>query len=101
MSHTVSDKTLLRTTSFRAISQGFVDSSDGQIYYWTAGQGEPLLLIHQSSSSAEEYPGLVLFIKDHFRLIAFDWPGHGSSTDPTEEPEWRILPIAPSQYWII
>ncbi|MFK7957643.1 MAG: alpha/beta fold hydrolase [Lysobacterales bacterium] len=76
---------LLQTTANPAIHQGYVDTPDGQLHYWEAGQGEALLLVHQSSSSVEEYAGLVPFLADRYRLITWDWPGHGSSDDPDHE----------------
>jgi len=76
---------VLRTTSDKRIRQGYVDAPEGQIHYWEAGQGEPLLLIHQASSSSEEFAGMVDALAPNYRLIAFDWPGHGGSDDPPYE----------------
>lgn len=76
---------VLRTTANPAIRQGYVNTPEGQIHYWEAGTGPALLLIHQAASSAEEYAGLASDLADDFRLIAFDWPGHGMSDDPARE----------------
>ena len=76
-------KTLLKVTSNRNLKKAYVDSKDGQIHYWTAGSGPTLLLIHQSSSSTEEYAAMVPYLSKHFHLVAFDWPGHGNSDDPS------------------
>lgn len=81
----MTDNILLRTTANPAIKQGYIDTPQGQIHYWTAGKGEPFLLIHQSSSSVEEYAGMVPFLADTYKLISFDWPGHGNSDDPDQE----------------
>lgn len=69
-----------------AVRQAFLETSAGQIHYWTAGAGAPLLMIHQSGNSSEEYAGLVPYLADRYRLIALDLPGHGRSADPDEEP---------------
>ena len=76
---------LLKTTADKRIKQGYVDAPEGQIHYWEAGQGEPLLMIHQASSSSEEFAGMVDILSTHYRLITFDWPGHGLSDDPAYE----------------
>jgi len=78
-------KTLYRTTANQSIKKGFVETKHGQIYYWTAGQGEPILLIHQSSSSSEEYAGMVPYLADKYQVISYDWSGHGNSDDPNQE----------------
>jgi len=80
------DKVLYRTTSLKKIKRGYLDSPLGQIHYWVAGQGMPLLCIHQSSSSSEEYAGLVPYLSESYQLISYDWSGHGNSDDPVSEP---------------
>ncbi len=84
-SNAAAEEALMRTTSNPAIMQGYVNTPGGQIHYWQAGQGETLLLVHQSSSSGEEYAGLVPYLADRYRLITWDWPGHGHSDDPDHE----------------
>ena len=79
--HTV----VLLTTADPDIRQGYLDGAQGQIHYWEAGEGAPLLLIHQASGSCEEFAGLVPYMAETNRLICYDWPGHGMSDDPTRE----------------
>ncbi|MDJ0921327.1 MAG: alpha/beta hydrolase [Henriciella sp.] len=76
---------LLKTTSNPRIGQGYIDGAEGQIHFWDAGQGAPVLLIHQASSSSEEFAGMVNALADEYRLVSFDWPGHGMSDDPLRE----------------
>jgi len=85
ISNETSNKILLRTTSIKGIQKGYVSTPLGQIHYWTAGKGTPFLLIHQSSSSGEEYAGLVPYLAEHYQLISYDWSGHGHSDDPEHE----------------
>lgn len=73
------------TTSNKNIEKGYIKTSLGKIHYWTIGTGEALLLIHQSSSSGEEYARLVPYLADKYQLISYDWPGHGNSDDPDHE----------------
>lgn len=76
---------LLQMTANPDIKQGYVDTADGQVHYWDAGQGPVLFLVHQSSSSIEEFAGMVPYLAGEYRLVAFDWPGHGNSDDPVRE----------------
>jgi len=76
---------VLRTTAIPEIRQGYMDTDQGQVHYWEAGSGPALLLIHQAASSTEEFAGMVPHLVDHFRVISFDWPGHGMSDDPSRE----------------
>lgn len=85
LSETPAHEVVLLTTSIPDIRQGYIDGTVGQIHYWEAGEGEPLLLIHQASGSCEEYAGLVPYMAAENRLICYDWPGHGMSDDPPRE----------------
>lgn len=76
---------LLQTTANKSIKQDYVNTDAGQLHFWEAGEGPVLLLIHQSSSSGEEYAAMVPYMAEKYRLIAFDWPGHGGSDDPVTE----------------
>jgi len=67
------EEALLHTTANPQIKQGYVNTEDGQVHYWEAGNGPAILFIHQSSSSVEEYAGMVPFLADKYRLITFDW----------------------------
>lgn len=66
--------------------QNYLDTDAGQLHYWTAGSGENLVLVHQSGNSSAEFAGLVPYLKDHFRMIVIDLPGHGKSYDPDTQP---------------
>lgn len=76
---------VLQTTAQAVIRQNYMDGSFGQIHYWEAGTGTPLLFVHQAGSSCEEAAGLAPYISSDFRLICYDWPGHGMSDDPASE----------------
>ncbi len=68
------------------IDRRFLNTPDGQLYYWTAGTGPDVVFVHQSGNSSREYERLVPLLADRFRMIAVDLPGHGSSDNPTHEP---------------
>jgi len=80
------EKILFRTTANRQLKRGYVNMPDGQVHFGTAGEGPALLLIHQSSSSMEEYVALIPYLMDNYQLVVFDLPGHGLSSDPSSEP---------------
>lgn len=82
----MSDKILYRTTSNRLFKRDYLNTPDGQIHFGTAGSGPALLLIHQSSSSMEEYASLIPYLAKTYQLVFFDLPGHGMSSDPSREP---------------
>jgi len=69
------------------IKKHYADVSDGQIHYVEAGQGETVLLLHQAPLSSAEFLEVIPLLAKHFRVIAWDAPGHGMSYVPTQEYE--------------
>lgn len=67
------------------IRRGYALTPRGQIHYYEAGQGKPLLLLHRSPASGREFLGLLQLLAPHFRVIAADLPGFGQS-DPLPAP---------------
>lgn len=65
------------------MKRAYLDTPAGQIHYQTDGSGEPLLLIHKTSLSADEYAEVIpIFAKSH-RVIAMDTLGYGKSDKPS------------------
>jgi pimeloyl-ACP methyl ester carboxylesterase len=62
-----------------AIRRGFVDTPEGQIHYATVGQGKPVLLLHQTPRSWDEYRDALPIIGRKYRAIAMDTIGFGDS----------------------
>jgi pimeloyl-ACP methyl ester carboxylesterase len=54
-----------------------------QMYYEEAGEGSPLLLLHQFSGCAKSWHPHVEQLAQHYRLIIPDLRGHGRSTNPS------------------
>lgn len=70
-----------------AIKRGYVDVSIGQVHYRTAGEGPPVLMLHQSPSSSLQYERVIPFLAAAgLRVIAMDTPGFGMSDPPPSEP---------------
>lgn len=67
---------------------GYADSPFGQIHYVEAGSGEPVLLLHQTPRSVDEYRDVVPLLGRSFRAIAMDTLGFGASAKPKQA--WSI-----------
>ena len=62
--------------------QKYVDTPAGQLHYVAEGNGNPLLLIHQTSLSCEEYSEVMPILGKRYGVLALDLPGHGNSYMP-------------------
>ena len=69
-----------------AVRKGYADTPAGQIHYRTAGSGEPVLLLHQTPTSSDEYQRVMPFLAKKFKVVAMDTLGYGDSDLPKGEP---------------
>ncbi|MGD8386689.1 MAG: alpha/beta hydrolase [Desulfobacteraceae bacterium] len=67
------------------ILRGFVPTPKGQIHYAEAGQGEPVVLLHQTPRSWTEYRDVLPLLGERYRAIAMDTIGFGDSYRPSEK----------------
>jgi pimeloyl-ACP methyl ester carboxylesterase len=51
-----------------------------RVFYKTPGKGDPLLLIHGNSVSSRMFNSILKLYTNSFKVILFDFPGHGKST---------------------
>ncbi|OLD11780.1 MAG: hypothetical protein AUI93_04025 [Crenarchaeota archaeon 13_1_40CM_3_52_10] len=58
---------------------------NSRVYYETSGTGEPVLLLHGGLGSVEDFSPQTSALAKHFRVVAFERPGHGHTAD-TDEP---------------
>lgn len=58
---------------------GYADSPFGQLHYAEQGTGHPLLLLHQTPRSWDEFRELIPLLAPHRRVIAMDMIGFGAS----------------------
>lgn len=56
-------------------------TSNHTYHYRLAGDGPPLLLLHGFTGSSDNWAGLIDALRDDYRLIAPDLPGHGQTTE--------------------
>jgi pimeloyl-ACP methyl ester carboxylesterase len=63
-------------------TRAFLDTPAGQIHYRTAGTGRPVLLLHQTPRSSDEYRDVIPLLARELRVIAMDTIGYGDSYTP-------------------
>lgn len=63
----------------RPIIRRFVPTRRGSIHVAECGEGDPVLLLHQTPRSWDEYRGVLPLLGDRVRAIAIDTPGFGDS----------------------
>ncbi len=62
-----------------AIERAFVSTRSGRIHVASAGQGFPVLLLHQTPRSWDEYRGVLPLLGRSYRALAMDTVGFGDS----------------------
>jgi pimeloyl-ACP methyl ester carboxylesterase len=66
----------------KSVRRAYVETADGQIHYATAGTGAPVLLLHQTPRSWDEYREVIPLLAAERRVIAMDTIGYGESYKP-------------------
>jgi len=66
----------------QCIKRAFLDTEDGQILYRICGEGEPLLLLHMTPRSSDEFRELMPIMAAKRCVIAMDLMGLGDSDKP-------------------
>lgn len=67
-----------------AIRRGYVDSAFGQMHYAECGTGAPIVLLHQTPRSWDEYREVLPILGRTHRAIAVDTAGFGDSAPLAE-----------------
>jgi pimeloyl-ACP methyl ester carboxylesterase len=67
------------------LKRGFVDIPEGQIHYAMTGQGKPVLLLHQTPRSWDEYRDVLPIVGKKYWAIAMDTVGFGDSYKPRKK----------------
>lgn len=62
--------------------RAFLDTPDGQIHYVSAGAGRPVLLLHQTPRSWDEYRDVIPILARERWVVAMDTIGYGESYKP-------------------
>lgn len=64
------------------VSRHFIDLPAGTIHFASCGSGSPVLLLHQTPRSWDEYREVLPLLGRHFHAIAMDTLGYGDSSKP-------------------
>lgn len=66
-------------------AKSYLPVGRSRIFYETAGEGEPLLLLHGGFGTVDDFSSQIPELSKHFRVVAFERPGNGHTAD-IEEP---------------
>ncbi|MFC2032437.1 alpha/beta fold hydrolase [Chloroflexota bacterium] len=69
------------------MKRAYVDIPEGQIHYQSGGSGEPILLLHLTALSSDEYTKLMPILAKSYHVIAMDTLGYGKSDPPPRQYE--------------
>lgn len=75
------------------MKRAYTDTKEGEVHYYSCGDGEPLVLVHHAGATGREYEQVMALLSDRFRTYAFDLPGHGG-TEPILGPQPLIKDFA-------
>ncbi len=64
------------------VTRAFLKTPEGQIHYRSAGAGRPVLLLHQTPRSSDEYRDVIPLLARELRVVAMDTIGYGDSYKP-------------------
>ncbi len=64
------------------VLRGYANTQNGQLNYRYAGQGEPLLMLHQTPSTSAQFERVIPMLAAGNKVLALDTPGFGMSDPP-------------------
>jgi pimeloyl-ACP methyl ester carboxylesterase len=71
-------------TSKVTVERAFARTAVGRIHYASAGEGQPVLFLHQTPRSWDEFRDVLPIVATRFHAIAMDTIGFGDSDKPEE-----------------
>ena len=63
-----------------------LDTPAGTLAYSDTGEGPVVLLLHATLHDRHDFDAIVPVLHRDYRVIALDWPGHGDSPPPDDQP---------------
>jgi pimeloyl-ACP methyl ester carboxylesterase len=75
--------TVLETKRIRAThppARQFISVEGTRLHYVEQGTGRPVLLLHGNPGFVQDWSAVVPLLAAHYRVFAFDRPGHGASS---------------------
>ncbi|MBS1879399.1 MAG: alpha/beta fold hydrolase [Actinobacteria bacterium] len=73
------------TTEAAPIRRGYADSPLGQIHFVETGSGDPVLFLHETPRSWDQYRDVLPIVGRQRRALAMDTLGFGDSCSPRED----------------
>lgn len=67
------------------LNGSYLQIGKARVFYEIRGAGEPLLLLHGGFGTNEDFVNQTPEFAKHFRVVAFERPGHGRSADVYEK----------------
>jgi pimeloyl-ACP methyl ester carboxylesterase len=61
----------------------FISVEGTRLHYVEQGNGRPVLLLHGNAGFVQDWSAVVPKLAAHYRVLAFDRPGHGASSRPS------------------
>ena len=68
------------------VKTGFADVNGAKLYYETAGEGDPVILIHGYGGDRRDWDYLFRPLAEQHQVVRYDLRGFGKSDRPTTEP---------------
>ena len=62
---------------------GFVNSGNARLYYETAGQGVPFVMVHAGVADSRQWNNEFAFFAQNYQVVRYDMRGYGKS-EPVE-----------------
>src|SRR5690606_37152138 len=66
-----------------------MELNKAKIYIEEYGQGEPLFLLHGFLSTADSWKNFIETYSQHYRVIVWAMRGHGRSSDPNNQNDFK------------
>ena len=68
-----------------------VDTRVGRVAFSDVGEGPVVVLLHATLHDRHDFDAIVPALKREHRVIALDWPGHGDSPAPNQQPSAALF----------
>src|ERR1700674_3871554 len=65
-----------------------------QIHYRETGEGPPIVMVHGSSGNSRNWALTAPALRDRFRCVSIDLPGHGLSDRPADAAVYTLPAMA-------
>ena len=68
------------------VKTGFAEVNGAKLYYETAGEGDPVIMIHGWGGDLSDWEYLFTPLAEQYQVVRYDLRGFGQSDRPTTEP---------------